>query len=44
MQQMGPDGLAFVPIKGFRDTARTIIVYPKGNPSPALEKMLRLIP
>jgi len=43
MQQMGPDGLAFIPIKGFHSTARTMVVYRKENQSPAVEHLLSLL-
>ena len=43
MQQMGPDGLAFIPIKGFHSTARTMVVYRKENQSPAVKHLLSLL-
>lgn len=43
MQQMGPDGLAFIPIKGFHSTARTMVVYQKENQSPALKYLLQML-
>jgi len=43
MQQMGPEGLAFVPIKGFNSTARTMVVYPKENQTPAVRHLLGLL-
>lgn len=43
MQQMGPDGLAFIPIKGFHSTARTMVVYRKENQSPAIKHLLSLL-
>ena len=43
MQQMGPDGLAFVPIKGFHSTARTMVVYQKENPSSAVQHLLQML-
>ncbi len=42
MQQMAPDGLAFIPIKGFHSTAGTMVVYQKHNPSPAVKYILEL--
>lgn len=43
MQEMAPDGLSFIPIKGFHSPARTMIVYPRENQSPALRNLLTLI-
>ena len=43
MQHMGPDGLAFIPIKGFHSTARTMVVYRKENQSPAIKHLLQLL-
>ena len=43
MQQMGPDGLAFIPIKGFHSTARTMVVYQKENPSSAVKHLLSML-
>lgn len=43
MQQMGPDGLAFIPIKGFHNTARTMVVYRKEQQSPAVSHLLSLL-
>ncbi|MBQ3009562.1 MAG: LysR family transcriptional regulator [Oscillospiraceae bacterium] len=43
MQQMGPDGLAFIPIKGFHSTARTMVVYRKENQSSAIKHLLSLL-
>ena len=43
MQQMGPDGLAFIPIKGFHSTARTMVVYRKEHQSPAVTHLLSLL-
>ena len=43
MQQMGPDGLSFIPIKGFHSTARTMVVYQKHNPSPAVQSILQTL-
>ena len=43
MQQMGPTGLAFIPIKGFHSTAGTMMVYQKHNPSPAVKNILELL-
>ena len=43
MQQMGPDGLAFIPIKGFESTARTMVVYQKGNPSASVKHLLKML-
>ena len=40
MRQMAPDGLAFIPIKGFHSTAGTMVVYQKSNPSPAVKYIL----
>ena len=43
MQQMGPDGLAFIPIKGFHSTAGTMMVYQKHSQSPAVKYILELL-
>lgn len=43
MKQMGPDGLAFVPIKGFNSTARTMVVYLKDNPSLSVQHLLQML-
>ena len=43
MQQMAPDGLAFIPIKGFHSTAGTMVVYQKNNPGPAVKYILELL-
>lgn len=43
MQQMAPDGLAFIPIKGFHSTAGTMVVFQKQNPSPAVKYILELL-
>ena len=43
MQQMGPEGLAFVPIKGFHSTARTMVVYQKENPSASVKHLLQML-
>ena len=43
MQQMGPEGLAFVPIKGFHSTARTMVVYQKENLSPSVQHLLQML-
>ncbi len=43
MQQMGPDGLSFIPIKGFHSTAGTMVVYQKQNPCPAVKYILELL-
>ena len=43
MQQMAPDGLAFIPIKGFHSTAGTMVVYQKQNPCPAVKYILELL-
>jgi len=43
MQQMGINGLAFVPIRGFHSTARTMLVYPKHSQSPAVKHLLSLL-
>lgn len=43
MQQMGPEGLAFIPIKGFHSTAGTMVVYQKNNPSPAVKYILEML-
>lgn len=43
MQQMGPDGLSFIPIKGFHSTARTMVVYQKESQSPAVKHLLSLL-
>ena len=43
MQQMGPEGLAFIPIKGFHSTAGTMMVYQKNTQSPAVKYILELL-
>lgn len=43
MQQMGPDGLAFIPIKGFHSTAGTMVVYQKQSQSPAVKYILEML-
>ena len=43
MQQMGPEGLAIIPIKGFHSTARTMVVYQKENPSTAVKHLLKML-
>lgn len=43
MQQMGPVGLSFIPIKGFHSTARTMVVYRKESQSPAVKHLLSLL-
>ena len=43
MQQMGIDGLAYVPIRGFHSTARTMLVYQKDSQSPAVKHLLSLL-
>ena len=43
MQQMSIEGLAFVPIRGFHSTARTMIVYQKNSQSPAVKHLLSLL-
>lgn len=43
MQQMGPDGLAFIPIKGFHSTARTMVVYQKESQSPTVKHLLKML-
>lgn len=43
MQQMGIDGLAYVPIHGFHSTARTMLVYQKDSQSPAVKHLLSLL-
>lgn len=43
MQQMGPEGLAFIPIKGFHSTARTMVVYQKESRSHAVKQLLEML-
>ena len=43
MKQMGPDGLAFIPIKGFHSTARTMVVYQKQTQSAAVKYILQML-
>lgn len=43
IQQMGTEGLAYVPIRGFHSTSRTVIVYAKSNHSAAVRNLLHLL-
>lgn len=43
MEQMGIAGLSFVPIRGFRGRARTMIVYARHTDNPAVRHLLSLL-
>ncbi len=43
MERMGMTGLSFVPIRGFRGRARTMIVYPRDTDNPAVRHLLHLL-
>ncbi len=39
----GIEGVAFRPIKGFQNSAKTLLVYPKQTTSPGVQEFLRLL-
>lgn len=43
LENMGMPGLSFIPIKGFKAFAKTIIIYPRHAATPAVRQMLALL-